>query len=151
MQFGLNSESKVWQRRMEEIVKGLPGTDVMFNVFLIIDSGHTLKHAVIDHNQYLIKFLKRACEINSKLNCKAEKIPLRLHEVPFIGHMLTTDGLAPSPEKSKATLEMPNPTDIPSLKHFLGIVNYIYKFVPKVSPNTELFCTLTVKGATGTG
>lgn len=107
----------------------------------------TLKHAVIDHNQNLIKFLKRAREINSKLNCKAEKIPLRLHEVPFIVHMLTADGLAHSPEKNRATLEMPTPTDVPSLKHFLGIVNYIYKFVPKVSPNTELLCTLTLKGA----
>ena len=61
--------------------------------------------------------------------------------------MLTADGLAPSPEKNRATLEMPTPTDVPSLKHFLGIVNYVHKFVPKVPPNTELLCTLTLKGA----
>ena len=41
MHFGLNFELNVWQLRMEEIVEGLPGTDVMFDNFLIIDSGHT--------------------------------------------------------------------------------------------------------------
>ena len=36
MPFGLNSAAEVWQRRMHEIVEGLPGTEVMFDDFLII-------------------------------------------------------------------------------------------------------------------
>ena len=71
----------------------------------------------------------------------------RLQEVPFIGHMLTTDGLAPSPEKIRAILEIPTPTDVPSLQHFLGMVNYVSKFVTKLSDHTKLMHTLTVKGA----
>ena len=126
MPFGLNSAPKVWQRRMHEIVEGLLGTEVMFDDFLIIGRGDTLKQAVIDHDQNLIKFLDRARERNLKL--KAEKIRFRLQEVPFIGHMLTADGLAPSPEKIKAILEMPTPTDVPSLQCFLGMVNYVSKF-----------------------
>ena len=129
---------------MHEIVKGLLGTEVMFDDFLIMGRGDTLKQAVIDHDQNLIKFLERARERNLKL--KAEKIRFGL-EVPFLGHMLTADGLAPSPEKIKAILEMPTPTDVPSLQRFLGMVNYVSKFVPKLSDHTELLRTLTVKGA----
>ena len=70
----------------------------------------------------------------------------RLQEVPFIGHMLTADGLAPSPEKIKAILEMPTPSDVLSLQRFFGMVNYVSKFVPKLSDHTELLHTLTVKG-----
>ena len=109
---------------MHEIVEGLPGTEVMVDDFLIIGRGDALKQAVIDHDQNLIKFLERARERNLKL--KAEKIHFRLQEVPFIGHMFTADGRAPSPEKIKATLEMPSP----SLRRFLGMVNYVSKFVP---------------------
>ena len=145
MPFGLNSAPEVWQRRMHEIFEGLPGTEVMFDDFLIIGRGDTLKQAVIDHDQNLIKFLERARERNLKL--KAEKIRFRLQEVPFIGHMLTADGLAPSPEKIKAILEMLTPTDVPSLQRFLGMVNYVSKFVPKLSDHTELLRTLTVKDA----
>ena len=145
MPFGLNSAPEVWQRRMHEIVEGLPGTEVMFDDFLIIGRGDTLKQAVIDHDQNLIKFFKRAREINLKL--KAEKMRFRLQEVPFIGHMLTADGLAPSPEKIRAILEMRTPTDVPSLQRFLGMVNYFSKFVPKLSDHAELLRTLTVKGA----
>ena len=41
---------------------------------------------------------------------------------------------------------MPTPTDVPSLQRFLGMVNYVYKFVPKLSDHTELLRTLTVTG-----
>ena len=142
MRFGLNSAPEVWQRRIHEIVEGLPGTEVMFDDLLIIGRGDTLKQAVIDHDQNLIKFLERGGERNLKL--KAEKIRFRLQEVPFIGHMLTADGRAPSPEKIKAILEIPPP---PSLQRFLGVVNYVSKLVPKLSNDTELLRTLTVKGA----
>ena len=122
MPFGLNSAPEVWQRRMHEIVEGLPETEVMFHDFLIIGRGDTLKQAVIDHDQNLIKFLERARGRNLKL--KAEKMRFRLQEVPFIGHMLTADGLVPSPEKIRAILEMPTPSDAPSLQHFLDIITF---------------------------
>ena len=54
MPFGLNSALEVRQQRMHEIVIGLPGTEVMFDDFLIIGHGDTLKQAVIDHDQNLI-------------------------------------------------------------------------------------------------
>ena len=129
---------------MHEIVEGLPGTEVMFDDFLIIGRGDTLKKAVIDHDQNLIKFLERDRERNLKL--RAQKMHFRLQQVPFISHMLTADGLAPSPEKIRAILEMPTPTDVPSLKRFLGMVNCISKFVPKLSDHTELLHTLTGNG-----
>ena len=53
----------------------MPGTEVMFDDFFIIGRGDTLKKAVIDHDQNLIKFLDRARERNLKL--KAEKIRFR--------------------------------------------------------------------------
>ena len=82
----------------------------MLHDSLIIGRGDSLKHDhKIDHDQNLIKFLEPARERNLKL--KAEKMRFRLQEIPFIGHMLTADGPAPSPEKIRVILEVPTPTD----------------------------------------
>ena len=103
MPFGLNSAPEVFQRRMHEIIEGLPGTEVIFDDFLIIGRGDTIEQAVKDHDQNVIRFLEGSRQKNQKL--KANKLQFRLQEVPFIGHVLTLEGLIPSPEKIKAILK----------------------------------------------
>ena len=48
-----------------------------------------------DKNQRIV--LERARERNLTLN--KDKVHLRLTEVPYIGHLLTADGLKPDPKK----------------------------------------------------
>ena len=47
------------------------------------------------------------------LTCQQKAIKLNaeklVKEVPFRGHLLTTEGLKPDPEKVKAIVEMPRP------------------------------------------
>ena len=64
--------------------------------------------------------------------------------MPFFGGVLTQQGLVSSREKVKAVLEMPTSTDATWLQCFLGMVNYLSKFVHKLSDYTELLRTLTV-------
>ena len=47
-----------------------------------------------------------------------------------MGHRITKDGLHSDPEKVKATTEMEAPTNIDELRRFLGMVNYLAKFLP---------------------
>ena len=60
-----------------------------------------------DHDCNLVALLERAREVNLKLNPK--KLKLRLSEVPFIGHLLTSTGVKPDPEKVRAVQELPVP------------------------------------------
>ena len=55
-------------------------------------------------------FLEKARERNMKL--APEKFRLRLKEVSFIGHKVTSEGIVSDPVKIKAILEMPTPTDV---------------------------------------
>lgn len=41
------------------------------------------------------------------------------------------------PSKVEAILEMPPPNDVKGLKRFLGMVNYLAKFLPLLSDMTE--------------
>ena len=55
---------------------------------------------MIDHDRNLIALLNRCSEKNINLNAKTMK--LRLSEVPYIGHLLTAEGLKPDQNKIKA-------------------------------------------------
>ena len=88
--------------------------------------------------------MKRCQERNGKLN--KEKMILRRSEVPHIGHVLTNKGLKPDPGKIKAMLEMPKPTDVSGVQRIIRFVNYLSKFLPRLSDACEPLRKLMAKG-----
>ena len=56
---------------------------------------------------------------------------------PYIGHVLTPDGLKPDPSKVKAIVAMPTPSDKKALQRLLGMITYLAKFLPNLSDVTE--------------
>ena len=113
MPFGITSATEVWQRKMNEIIESLPGVEVIADDFLVIGFGDTDEAAIQNHDQNMNGFLERARERNLKL--APEKSRLRLKEVSFIGHEVTSEGIVADPDKIKAILEMPTPTDVRAL------------------------------------
>ena len=76
-----------------------------------------------------------------------QKIKLRLSQVPLMGHLLTADGVVTDPNKVRAIRDMPTPTDVKSLKRFLGMVTYLAKFLPNLSSVCEPLRRLELKDA----
>ena len=87
--------------------------------------------AEADHDRYLKAFLERAHERNLRLN--VDKLKLKMTQVPYIGHLLTREGLRVDPKKVEAIEEMPAPKDAKAVQRLLGSVNYLAKFVPHLS------------------
>ena len=145
MPFGINSAPEVWQRTMREHVEGLKGVEVIADDFVIVGFGNTPAEWQADHDRNVRAFLDRCRERSLKLNKK--KARLRQQEVPFTGHILTPEGLKPDPHKVEAIEGMPEPTDVQSLRRFLGMVNYLAKFLPRLSEETEVLRKLTKKDA----
>ena len=54
-------------------------------------------------------------------------------EVPFHGHVLTSEGLKPDPQKVKAITEMPRPEKPEDVSRLNGMVNYLSRFLPNLS------------------
>ena len=145
MPFGISSAPEVWQRKMNEAVEGLRGVEVIADDFLVCGFGDTVADAVLDHDQNLSAFLDRCRKLNLTLN--PQKVKLRLSEVPFMGHLLTANGIVTDPNKVRAIKDMPTPTDVTSLKRFLGMVNYLSKFLPNLSSVSEPLRRLEAKDA----
>ena len=146
MPFGISSAPEVFQRKMHQVAEGLKGVEVIADDFVIIGFGDDLKQATEDHDRNLVAFLTRCQERNLKLS--AEKIQLQQTEAHFIGHVLSGKGLRIDNMKVKAIVEMPPPSDVAGMQRFLGMVQYLSKFVPHLSDLTQPLRQLTQKSTT---
>ena len=88
--------------------------------------GDSLQAATRDYDEKVFALLK---------HLKQNKLKLKSHTAPFMGHILTTDGLKPSAEISKAVLEMPQTQD--------KAATYLSKFCPNLSEIVHPLCVLT--------
>ena len=126
-----------------DVFRGLGCLQVIANDFLVIGRGETQEAAMTDHNENLRKFLDRARERNLKLSL--EKARLRLTEVTYVGHRITAKGITADPSKVEAIVEMPTPTDVKALRRVLGMVNYLAKFLPRLSETCDILRELERK------
>ena len=83
-----------------------------------------------EHDARLKQVLYRAREVNLKFNSK--KCQIRQEEAPYVGHVLSKEGLKPDPENIRAVQEMQPPENTKELKSFHGF-QYLTKFMPNMA------------------
>lgn len=76
-------------------------------------------------------FHQRMREMNLKL--QPDKCEFLREELSYLGHLITSEGVKPNPDKIKAIREFPTPTNKKHLKSFLGQTNYYRKFIKDFS------------------
>jgi len=54
-------------------------------------------------------------------------------EIPFLGHIVTADGLMPDLSKIKAVTKMEKPGDRESVERLRDTVTYLARYVPKLT------------------
>ena len=74
---------------------------------IVIGRGESLADAHVDHDNTVFELLKRLSQHNLKLN--PDKIKFKTYTAPFMGHVLSPEGLKPSTEITNAVLNMPQP------------------------------------------
>ncbi|CAB4023813.1 Hypothetical predicted protein [Paramuricea clavata] len=136
MPFGINTASEVFQRTMQQLFTSHPSE-------IIVDDILVWRRDIAEHDYNFEKVLQRANEVNLKLNTK--KCKFRLESVSYVGHQFTKDGLKPDEDKIKAIKEMTAPDGPKALQRFLGMVNYLHKFIDNFSEKTALLRQLLNK------
>ncbi|KAJ8336302.1 hypothetical protein SKAU_G00396450 [Synaphobranchus kaupii] len=123
--FGISSASEVFQRAVAQMIEGLEG------VVNIIDDLLVWGDTSEQHDERLIKLLQRTDENGLRFN--KSKCKFRRTEVKYIGHTLSADGLKPDEEKIRAIVQIPPPADKQALMRFMGMIQYLAKFIPNLS------------------
>ena len=123
--FGIASSPAIFQKTIEQIMQGVPGTQVILDDMII--TGNSDK----EHLQNLDMALQRLCESGLKAN--PEKCEFFKDRVTFCGHVIDKDGLHKSQDKVDAILNVPKIENVSQLRSFLGLVTYYSKFIPDMS------------------
>ena len=142
--FGLSASSEIFQKRLHQALEGLLGVACIADDILVYGVGDTLEEAMLNHDQNLASLLERCHHKSIKLN--KHKLALRVQEVDFMGHLLTAQGLKPDPKKVEAILKLPTPKSKEDIERLNGTVNYLAKFLPRLSHVMEPLRRLTQTG-----
>ena len=135
MPFGIKPASEECQRKQEEILEGLRGVETIHDDILVLGYGETRQEALENYDENLEILLKQCREKNLKLN-KA-KAKFRMTKVKFMKQILTADGLKPDESKVTAIRNIQTPKNVAEIQRFLGCVNYLTRFLPKVSDTAK--------------
>ena len=119
--FGIKFAPEMYQRAMDEMLEGIDHAYTIMDDILI--AGRDIAH----HNSVLQQVLHRAKSYNLKLNF--DKVRVQKPQVLYVGHIISTQGLKPDPEKVRAMGNMPPPTSKEDVRRFLGSIQYLAKFL----------------------
>ena len=123
--FGVSSAPGIFQRMMENLLRGIDKVVVYLDDILITGTSEE------DHLSTLEKVLKRLQD--ARLRLKRNKCKFMLPSVSYLGYQIDAEGLHPLPEKVAAVQSAPVPKSVTELKSFLGLLTYYSKFLPNLS------------------
>ena len=141
MPFRASVASDVLQRKLDSIFLNLENLMIVANDIMIICYEEDER----DHDKAFTQLLETMKKYNIKLNFN--KIQYKQKEVEFFGKTYTNKGRKPSGTKVTAITEMPKPTILKDLQTFLGMIQYLSKFSPRIAEIAEPLRVLTKKCA----
>ena len=76
---------------------------------------------------------------------KCSKCDFFKSEIHYLGHLISSHGISPLPDKLDTIKNMPMPKDVKEIKQFLGLTGYYRKFVPRFADISRPLTQLTKK------
>jgi len=127
MSFGLMNAPAYFMYLMNSVF--MPELDKFVVVF--IDDILIYSHNEEEHAEHLHVVLSRLRE--HQLYAKFGKCVFWLKKVPFLGHVLSEEGISVDLAKVQELLDWKVPTSVHEVQSFLGLAWYYRRFIPKFS------------------
>lgn len=125
MPFGLKNAPATFCRMMADIFRSCPFVLVYLDDILIF-SNNPEEH--LDHVKFVLDTLKANSLVAKKSKCEFFQ-----STVDFLGCTVTANSITPSASKVSAVKNFATPKTPKDVKSFLGLINYVRKFIPKCS------------------
>jgi len=123
MPFGLCNAPATFQRLMDMVLTGLQWNNCIVYIDDIIIAGKTFD----EHLNNLQQVFERVDKAGLKL--QPSKCHFLQPRVPFLGHIVSAEGISPDPDKTQRVREWPTPTTIKETQQFLGLASYYRRFI----------------------
>ena len=119
--FGIKTAPAIFQQIMDTILAGISGVATYLDDVLVVGSSHD------ELKSRTLTVLQRIQDAGFRLRLK--KCQFLLRSVKYLGFIFDTSGRHPDPENIRAIQQMPAPTDVSSLRSFLGMISYYSAFL----------------------
>ena len=137
LNFGTTSASEELQIKLERVLHNIKGCkNIADDIILFAKS-----QAELDNILSLI--LQRLSDHGLTLNL--EKCEFDKQEVEFFGFVFSSQGISSSPAKVKAVQQMAAPNNISEIRSFLGMTNFLSRFIPDYAELSAPLRNLTKK------
>jgi len=124
MPFGLCNAPATFERLMELILSGLTWEMCLVYIDDIIVYGVDFE-TELDRLMVIWDRLRKA-----NLKLKPSKCCLFRERTPFLGHMVSRDGIEVDPWKTAGVRDWAVPTNEKEVRSFLGLASYYRRFIP---------------------
>ena len=141
MPFGLCNAPATFQRLMQVILAGLEWKCC----FVYLDDILVASRTFEEHLAHLVEVFSRLRKAGLRL--KPKKCAFLRDEVAYLGHIISQEGIRPDPAKVHKVRTFPVPTDVTTLRQFLGLASYYRKFIPGFAKVASPLHDLTKKGS----
>ncbi len=136
MPFGLCNGPASFQRLMQMVLSGLTWQKCL----VYLDDIMVYSSSFDQHLKDLEAVFLWLTQHN--LCLKIKKCHFARTSVPYLGHIVSSEGIAPDPDKIRAVQDFPVPTEEKHIRQFLGLCSYYRRFVKDfvgiANPLTEL-------------
>jgi hypothetical protein len=140
MSFGLTNAPAYFMYLMNSVF--MPELDHFVLVF--IDDILVYSKSVEEHEEHLSIVLQRLRD--HQLYAKFSKCSFWMKEVSFLGHVLSSEGIAVDPSKVQDVLNWKHPKTVHDIRSFLGLAGYYRRFIPDFSKIAQPMTKLLHKG-----
>lgn len=137
--FGLICAQDIFQKKVDEAFGDLPGVTGIADDIVIYGRDQS------EHDANLRAVMERARETGLRFN--PDKCKIRCTEIPFFGNIISDCGLRPDPQKTKAITNMDPSASPADLQTFLGMVQFLSRFVPNLASLSANLWDLTKKSS----
>ncbi len=139
--FGLSNAPAVFQAPVNDVLRDM----VDQFIYVYLDDILIFSHSLQEHVQHVRQVLQRLLE--NGLYVKAEKCVFHAQSVPFLGYIVSAEGVHMDTDKVQAVVDWPTPDSRKALQRFLGFANFYRRFIRNFSqlaaPLTALTSTKT--------
>lgn len=137
---GLKISPNAFSRAMTLAMSGLNYE----SCFVYLDDLIVFGSSLNQHNKNLVKVMNRLRKVNLKLN--PNKCEFLKKQILYLGHIISSEGILPDPEKVNIMLNYPTPKDANETKRFVAFANYYRKFIKNFADIATPLNQLSKKG-----
>ena len=127
---GVHSGPAIFQRIMDSTLAGIPKVVCYLDDILVAGVNKD------DHLNSLSQVFEKLSAAGFQL--KKAKWEFEKTSVQYLGHIIDGEGLHPTDEKLAAVRDAPRPTNVTSLKSFLGLIMFYSRFLKNHSTASKL-------------